>query len=988
MSQPLVSVLIRTLWRESLRVSLQSVQAQTYPNLEIVLVGPVPSHLDVGSFLSTRPFKEILTEHVAPRALAANLTLDQASGEYCIFLDEDDWWDPCHVTNLMKALLTDQEVTREDTSLQVHAKGSNSKPLHWVAHSWVQLVKERANSSLRAGENESEIVLDVIGQEVDSVRLLAGNCLAIHSALFPRTLITENGCRFDEAMDLFEDWDFWIQVSRWAQFKSVPKVTAFYKVHESSGVHGLESFRSEPALYIYRKWLPRLKDEESSVLMERLWQHQEQNEQIFQLMEELKNTKLESDLKDKKSAQELHHVSSLLEQKQMFLDSILKSRSWRFFAFARAIANGLRSTRHFFRIAYLLNKLIKSKGGVWVLFGRTLKVFREQGLAALMFNIWRALSPSGYQPAAQSHGHDRNDYLYWVERFDTMDELQRAHIRADIASWAQGDVSERTQLPLISVLMPTYNSPLAYLRQAIESVQRQLYPHWELCIADDCSTDLGVGELLRDYTSKDARIKVYFRSGNGHISLASNSALDLVSGEWVALFDHDDLLTEHALYHVARHIRDSPHAHIIYSDEDKVDANGRRFSPHFKGNWNPELFFTQNYLSHLGVYRTELLRKIGGFRQGLEGSQDHDLVLRCLPHCPKGSIHHIAKVLYHWRAIEGSTALNASAKSYADEARKKALEDYFLGQDLFVKISQGLIPNTARIHYPLPSPLPLVSLIIPTRDRLDLLSVCVQSILDKTKYRHFEVIIVDNGSKEPETLAFFESIVNADSRVKVIRDDREFNFSALNNLAASKAQGDILGLINNDIEVISPDWLTEMVSLSVRADVGCVGAKLYFPNDTLQHGGVVLGIKGVANHSHRLFARYDPGYFGRLMVTQTMSAVTGACLILRKGLYWQVGGLNEQDLKVAFNDIDLCLKVSHLGLRNVWTPHAELYHHESVSRGVEDTPEKKARFAKEVRYMLDRWGPELAEDPYYNPNLTLEEEDFSLSWVPRVQNKF
>jgi len=670
------------------------------------------------------------------------------------------------------------------------------------------------------------------------------------------------------------------------------------------------------------------------------------------------------------------HLRHQLEFSQQTLDAVYRSFSWKLTKPFRFLGRLVRSAIQSVRVFYLLHKLIASKGGYGSLSQRALKVLKAEGIQGLLFKMTLALSPKNSSAAANSEGHDRNDYSYWVEKYDTLTPEQRLHYKDQISTWPHA--------PLISVVMPTYNSPIEFLSQAIDSVQRQIYPFWELCIADDCSTNPEVREFLKAKSALEPRIKLCFRETNGHISLASNSALELASGEWVALFDHDDLLSEDALFFIARHIKLHPEAQIIYSDEDKVDETGQRFSPHFKSDWNPELFFTQNYLSHLGVYRTHLLKSIGGFRQGLEGSQDHDLVLRCLPHIPSSSIHHLPKVLYHWRAISGSTALNASAKSYADDSRHQALRDYFESVGVPVQVGPGLIPNTARIQYLIPKPEPLVSLLIPTRDRLELIESCVTSILEKTNYPHFEIIILDNASLAPETLNFFESIQNSDSRVRVVRDDRPFNFSAINNRGVERAKGAIVGLVNNDIEVINPEWLTEMVSLCIQEGVGCVGAKLYYPNDTLQHAGVILGIKGVANHSHNKHPRHHDGYFGRLRVPQALSAVTAACLLVKKDLYLQAGGMNEEDLKVAFNDIDFCLKVRELGYRNVWTPYAELYHHESLSRGSEDTPEKKARFAKEVQYMKNKWGPALLEDPYYSPNLTLDDEDFSLGWGPRA----
>lgn len=562
-------------------------------------------------------------------------------------------------------------------------------------------------------------------------------------------------------------------------------------------------------------------------------------------------------------------------------------------------------------------------------------------------------------------------YVDWIEKIEKQNTPSRRELTHFI---------ERMQLrPLISVVIPVFNTPDVYLRACIESVLNQSYPYFELCIADDKSTQSHVQKTLQEYEHKDRRIKVTYREENGHISLASNSALELAHGEYIALLDHDDLLSEHALYYVALAINSNFKAKVLYSDEDKLDDFGKRYEPHFKSDWNPDLFFSQNYVSHLGVYKRDLLEAVGGFRKGVEGSQDQDLLLRCLPHIAKGEIVHIPHVLYHWRALEGSTALESGEKSYTTEAGIKALIDYFDSQGLAsVKVEANSVPNTYRIEWPVPQPEPLVSLLIPTRDRRDLVEAVVRSILKKTTYNNYEILILDNGSVEFETLAFFNTVQNEEIRVRVIRYDHPFNYSAINNFGVEHAKGDLIGLINNDIEVISPDWLSEMVSHAVRPEIGCVGAKLYYSNDTVQHGGVILGIGGVANHSHKNSSRNFPGYFSRLVCTQNYSAVTAACLIVERSIYEKVSGLDEVNLKVAFNDVDFCLKVREAGYRNLWTPYAELYHHESVSRGAEDTPEKQARANAEVNFIKSKWGVLLTEDPYYSPHLTKDREDFSI----------
>lgn len=548
------------------------------------------------------------------------------------------------------------------------------------------------------------------------------------------------------------------------------------------------------------------------------------------------------------------------------------------------------------------------------------------------------------------------------------------------AEWTQAERDQVLSLlaykPLISILMPVYNPAVDFLELAIASVQRQTYSSWQLCIANDASTNTVVADVLDRYARADRRISVIHRTENGHISAASNSALSLARGDFVALLDQDDELAPDALLKVVSAINKNPGSYLIYSDEDKIDERGNRFDPHFKPGWNPELLLGQNYISHLGVYRADRVQDIGGFREGFEGSQDHDLVLRFTSGLDAGQIVHIPEVLYHWRAVEGSTAMGSGEKAYTSAAGLRAVTDAVAGIP-GARAVAGQLPNTYRIKYALPGQPPRVSLLIPTRDGVDILKPCVDALLKRTDYPNFEVLILDNQSSCSETLAYMEE-VSADTRVKVLRWDHPFNYSAINNFGARHAEGDILGLVNNDIEPINPEWLSEMVSHVIRDSVGCVGAKLYYPNNTIQHAGVILGIGGVAGHSHKYFDRYADGYFSRLKLVQNVSAVTGACLLIRKDVFKAVGGLDEENLAVAFNDVDLCLRVRDLGYLNVWTPYAEAYHHESVSRGADDTPEKRDRHNREAGYMRERWGSALLLDPAYNVNLTLIHEDFSL----------
>ena len=560
-----------------------------------------------------------------------------------------------------------------------------------------------------------------------------------------------------------------------------------------------------------------------------------------------------------------------------------------------------------------------------------------------------------------------SSYQQWIQKVERPERLKLKN------KAAASDLKFR---PLISLVVPTYNTPIVYLRRCIESVISQSYANWELCIADDASTDKEVKQTLKNYASQDKRLKLKLRKFNGHISEASNSALQFARGDFVAFLDHDDELAPDALYHVVKTINEKPDAKIIYSDEDKIDAEDNRYDPHFKPDWSPDLLYSQNYISHLCVYDSKLINAVGGFRKGYEGSQDHDLLLRCVDLVKPDEIVHIPKILYHWRSVNGSTALAAAEKNYTTKAGVKALADYFGSKNTPVSVRVGMLPNTYKIDYAISEPHPKVSLIIPTRNQHRILAKCLDSILEKTRYPNFEILIINNKTTDPESLEYFRDI-QQHPKIRIIDYDHPFNFSSINNFGINHALGTVVGLLNNDIEVISPDWLGEMLKHVARPEIGCVGAKLYYPDGKIQHAGVILGIGGVAGHSHKYFNRDEHGYFSRLKIIQNVSAVTAACLLVRKEVYEEVCGLNER-LAVAFNDVDFCLKVREAGYRNIWTPYAELYHHESISRGYEETPAKQKRFSKEVSLMKMLWQGKLDQDPYYNPNLTKEHENFAI----------
>jgi GT2 family glycosyltransferase len=593
--------------------------------------------------------------------------------------------------------------------------------------------------------------------------------------------------------------------------------------------------------------------------------------------------------------------------------------------------------------------------------GKLVRHLHRGGIAGTLATLQRRGSQSNFL------------YANWVRQFDTLTPQDLSAMAAHIERF--------DYRPRISVIMPVFNPPEDFLRRAIASVRAQVYPDWQLCIADDASTEPYVAEILRAAAAEDTRIDVVFRPKQGHICEATNSALARATGTFVAFLDHDDALREHALYMVAHTLQTHDDAGLIYSDEDKINANDQRYDPYFKSGYNPELLRSQNYINHLACYRRSLVSQVGNLRPGFEGSQDYDLALRVTGLLRPEQVHRIAHVLYLWRAIEGSTAHTPQAKPYTFDAARRALEEDLKRRGVDARIELRA-DGFFRTRYTVPTPNPCVSIIIPTRDRVELLRQCIDSIMQRSSYRNYEILVVDNDSAQKATLDYFAQLQNV-SQVRVIPFHQAFNYASINNAAAAVAKGDVLCLMNNDIEVVSPDWLEEMVGLAMRPDVGAVGAKLYYPNRTLQHAGVVLGVGGIAGHAHKHLPGDDPGSFSRASLTQQFSAVTGACLMVRRDLYQSIGGLDPK-LRVAYNDVDFCLRLGQAGHKIIWTPYAEFIHHESATRGADTTGEQLARVERESALMRERWNALLTDDPYYSPNLTLSVEDFSLALPPRA----
>ena len=522
--------------------------------------------------------------------------------------------------------------------------------------------------------------------------------------------------------------------------------------------------------------------------------------------------------------------------------------------------------------------------------------------------------------------------------------------------------------PLISIIMPVYNVDPKWLDLAINSIEDQWYDNWELCLADDKSTNHETIKYLKDLNNP--KIKIVFLEKNQNISAASNEALKLTTGEYITLMDNDDELTPDALYEVVKAINIHD-ADFIYSDEDKLEMDGTFSDPNFKPDFAEDLFLSQNYLSHLGVIKKSLITKVDGFTVGLEGSQDYDLYLKVLEHTDK--IHHIEKVLYHWRKIPGSTAAEYGDKSYAQEAGRKALENAMKRREIQATVVNGQTPGTYKVNYSIVAT-PLISIVIPFKDKPELLTACIESILEKSTYKNFEIIGISNNSTDNATFQEMDRLSTLDKRVSFHEYNVEFNYSKINNYAVDTyVTGEHIIFLNNDIEIITPTWIEEMLMYSQLEQNGAIGAKLYFPNDTIQHAGIVLAPKTI--HSAILmyqgFQKHEYGYGSRLKCVNNYAAVTAACLMIKRKLFDQIHGFDAERLSIAYNDVDLCLKAYEAGYKNIWTPYCEAYHHESVSRGYEVDVIALERREQEKWNLKDKHQKLFSNsDPFYNKYLT------------------
>ncbi len=647
------------------------------------------------------------------------------------------------------------------------------------------------------------------------------------------------------------------------------------------------------------------------------------------------------ELQDKEQENQLLQTS--IREYKHELETVLMSRSWKLVRFYGKVKNTLYT-----RPKNLL-------GTAW-------QVLHKMGPKEFIRRLKRKLFRS-----KKNAGSSSGDYQKFIES----NEIPK-HTLQKIKKQIEGFEYK----PLISIVVPVFNVEEVWLRKAVKSVLSQQYSKWELCLVDDASTSPHIKEVLNEFRESDERIKVHFRPQNGGIVKASNTALKMARGAYVALLDNDDEIAPNALYEVLKVLQKTRYD-MIYSDEDKLEMDGTRTDPFFKPDFDADLLLSNNYICHFTVLRRKILEEIGGFREGTDGAQDFDLFLRFTD--KKRNIFHIPKILYHWRKIPGSTATSVDAKPYAHVAAKKVINDAIRRRGIKGEVFEGFWKGSHRVKREIKGN-PLISIIIPFRDQVEVLKTCLDSLFAKTTWQNYEILLVNNASELLETREYIREMENC-PRVKMLHYNAPFNYSAINNFAVERTRGEYLVLLNNDTEIIEPEWIENMLEHAQRPEVGAVGAKLLYPNDLVQHAGVVIGVGGAANHAFSRTPKDEHGYFGQLNVVRQYSAVTAACIMLRKSVFEEIDGFDEENLAISFNDVDFCLRLREKGYLVIYTPYSLLYHHEALSRG------HSVNFNEEYFLRRRHKGIFKDGDPYYNPNLSRERLDFSLKVLDKVKEQ-
>ena len=918
--------------RAPLSQALASVSAQEYPEIEVVLVNAKgEAHSEVTALCPRFSVRVVGGGVPLGRSQAANLGLSNASGEYLMFLDDDDWLDPLHVAGLVEALAS---------SLCAR-----------VAYAGVEYV---------SGPGAKDGV--VMNDPFDSRKLRLGNFIPIHAVLFDRTLL-DNGSRFDETLDLYEDWDFWLQLASQSDFVHVDRVTAGYRNSGSSGVgplrDGTEVLRARAR--ILDKWKGIWSGGELHELLDYAVHIQtpvlaELYADIAGLRTKLADSELDlaqqaavAAAKVKDLERQVAELSLTLHERNLQLQRIFSSIGWKLLFPIRGLSYGMHTAR---KLSECLRPLGQDPRKIAPTLLRLRQAWKKGRMPAVKQLLLRLPYEIGF-----------NDV--WRQYRESFTPEMEAGVQARIA-----DMGE---LPVVSVLMPTFNTPDHILRQAIESVRAQIYPAWELCVADDASTRPRVRSILEEYAAADGRIKLAFLARNGGISAATNRALELASGQYVVLLDHDDILERQALFRVAESIvADGPD--MIYSDEVLISEDGNEVVSHvFRPAFSPERLRSCPYIVHLAAFRTDFLRGLGGLDESLSISQDYDLMLRASERAR--SIVHIPEVLYLWRQRESS----AGHKSKEDvmETSRNVLSRHLQRSGEAGTVQDGSSFNYFEVRYPI-EPGQRVAIIIPTKNHGGLVRQCVESIERTVSEVPYDIVVIDHASTDPESLAYFAQLGEVH---RLLKYDGPFNFSTINNWAVAQLGGEYTHYLfcNNDIEATETGWLERMMELCQKLDVGMVGARLYYPDhSTYQHAGVCVGMYGIAEHYGKFMddrlpsGVFHPGYHGTLIANHELSAVTAACALMRRDAFERIGGFDDA-LAVGFGDVDLCLRTVEAGYRILFCPHASLIHHESYTRGkstVDPHPKDSALFSRKWRKFLDQG------DPYYSPNLSL----YSTRW--------
>jgi glycosyltransferase involved in cell wall biosynthesis len=948
MANPEVTVVIPTFNDgKYLHEALGSLEKQTFKNFEVIIVDDASNDkesIDAINSLKQKSYsynlKVIELEKNSGPAVARNRGIKAANGKYILPLDADDKIAPSYIEKAKKILDTKSEIGIVYCEAELFGEMSGKWDL----------------------------------QPYSFPEILVGNMI-FATALFRKSDWKKVGGYNEDMHHGNEDYDFWLSLLELGVgVYQIPEILFSYRIKEHSRTRKLQNENREVQTYlqIYNNhkslYLAHI-----DIFFKELYNRQKLIEQ--------KNIKIE-EIIDKKNIEirdahkiihqknieirdahkiihqkniEIRDAHEIIHQKNIEIrdvHEILQKKDLNIMGLHKKLQEAAKRIDEAGRELQYTQEVVEYKD-------QLLEAMRIKNRVKKLFNK--------LNPFAKREATNKIEPPKRVKGYQYTTPIISEEIAAEIDRFKNK--------PLLSIVMPVYNVDVKWLQKAVESVERQWYKNWELCIADDKSTNKGTLDYLNSITNP--QIKIKFLNENLNIAGATNAALELASGEYIVLMDNDDEITPDALYEIVKRINESD-ADFIYSDEDFIDMEDSCRNPHFKPDFSPDMLLTNNYITHLSCFRKSLLDKVGGFDRRFDGSQDYDLFLRLTEHTDK--IEHISKVLYHWRTLESSTSVNAEAKPEAIERSRMVLEETLKRRGIDGWVEHGNLPHYFRVRYRIKDN-PLVSIVIPFKDKPELLDMCINSILKKSTYQNYEIIGISNNSTNAETFEMMQQLEAKDSRVSFYEYNVPFNYANINNHAVNLySKGEHILLLNNDIEVIAPEWIEAMLEHSQREEIGCVGAKLYYPNDTIQHAGIIMGLGGYAGHSHKMYPRGSEGYFNRLNAIQNVSAVTAACLMVKKRIYQEVGGMDEINFKVAYNDVDFCLRVLEKGYRNLFTPYAELYHHESISRGYETTPEKIARFQKEKDALSARHSEILNNgDPFYNPNLTHDKEDFSVA---------